>query len=73
MGQQSNVVLGVAYCPKCGGRLTSRNYMDDVGVSYETCDCSSCGLTWHIARFTSGEVRIAQISPDEGPEEFVDG
>ena len=37
MKQKSNVVLGVVYCAKCGGKLISLNYMDDLGVSSETC------------------------------------
>ena len=71
MEKKSNLVLGVRYCAKCGGELTSRNYVDALHASYETCECSSCGLTWQIVQFSSGEVRIAEVSPEEGsPEEF---
>jgi hypothetical protein len=71
MEQKTNVVLGVIYCAKCGGLLKSRNYMDDLGVSSETCECTSCGIIWQVAQFTTGEVRIAEVSPDEDdPDQF---
>ena len=66
------VKLSVRYCAKCGGELSSRIYEDGVGIAYETCDCTSCGLSWQTAEFPSGEVRIAEVSPDEGsPEEMI--
>ncbi|MDY7019292.1 MAG: hypothetical protein SU899_04390 [Chloroflexota bacterium] len=72
MEKKSNVVLSVRYCPKCGAGLTSWNYADGMGISYETCQCSSCGLTWQVTQLSSGEVRIAEVSPDEGsPEELL--
>ncbi len=70
--KKPSIVLSVHYCAKCGGELTSRSYEDGVGVSYETCECPSCGLTWHISQFLSGEVRIAEVPPDEGsPDELI--
>jgi len=72
MSRKAGVALSVRYCAKCGGELTSRSYADGLGASYETCECSSCGLTWQIAQFSSGEVRIAEVSPDEeSPEEMM--
>ena len=72
MEKKSNVVLSVRYCGKCGGKLVSRNYRDDVGVSSETCECCSCGLIWQIAQLPTGEVRIAEVSPEEdSPEEIL--
>ena len=72
IGKKPGLVLGVHYCAKCGGELTSRGYEDGVGVSFETGECFSCGLMWQIAQFSSGEVRIAEISPDEeSPEGMV--
>lgn len=73
MGKRPGVVLPVRYCAKCGGELISRKYEDGgVGVLYETCECPSCGATWQSAQFPSGEVRIAEISPDEeSPEEMI--
>ena len=71
--KKPGIVLSVHYCAKCGGDLTSRMYEDGgMGVLYETCECTSCGLTWYITQFPSGEVRVAEVSADEGsPEDMV--
>ena len=72
--KKPGIALSVRYCAKCGGELTSRMFEDGgTGVLYETCDCPSCGLTWQTAQFTTGEVRIAEVSADEGsPDEMMD-
>lgn len=71
MVKRPTIVLSVHYCPKCGGELTSRSYNEWLVASYETCDCPSCGLTWRVARYQNGQVRVAEIPRDEGsPEEF---
>ena len=74
MAKKPDMVLSVHYCAKCGGELTSRCYEDGgTGVYYETSDCPSCGLTWQTAQFANGEVRIAEVSPDEeSPEGMMD-
>lgn len=70
--KRPGVVTTARYCAKCGGELTSRIYEDGVGVFYETCDCPSCGSTWHIQQYLSGEVRIFEGTADDGsPEEMI--
>ena len=72
-GKRPGIVLSVHYCAKCGGRLTSRSYEDSPGVSYEVCECPSCSLTWHVSQYPSGEVRVAEVSPDEEePDGLID-
>ncbi len=74
MAKKPGIALSVRYCAKCGKRLTPRSYEDGAdGVRYETCECPACGLTWQTAQFPSGEVRIAEVSSDEGsPDQMVD-
>ena len=72
MTKGPGVVLSVHCCAKCGGELTSRSYEQWLTASYESCECSSCGLMWQIVQFSSGKVRIAEVPSDEdSPDEMV--
>ena len=72
MGGRVKIILGVPYCAKCGGMLTSQCYMDNIVASFETCVCPSCDTIWQVAEFPKGEVMVSEIAPEEGsPDEFT--